>query len=304
MDTFYFLEKENIEYQREVPGYKLSTFKTGGNVKAVVYPKTVNEVKKIIDVLTTNREKYEVIGNGSNLLISDQGYDGFCVKLKKLDKIELYSSTVKVGAGVNMPILLKRAEERSLSGLEWFFGIPSSVGGAVKMNMGCFGHSISDIFSSAEVLCGGEVVTIEKEQAEFDYRTSIFDSDKIILQVNFLLEKSTYLDICVTREQCRHKRQSMPKEPSLGSVFKRIGDKSMAFYADALDLKGMRVGRAEISPMHSGFIVNIGGARTTDFVMLASYMQRAVFEKYGFLFKPEVRFLGNMNKIEEKLFLG
>ena len=302
MNVIEVFEKEGIEIRTNVPGVKLSTFKTGGPISAVVYPKDINEVKKTVEILTTEGKEYEVIGNGSNLLISDSGYDGFCIRLKKLDNIDFYSQNVKVGAGVNLPVLLSKAENASLSGLEWFFGIPSGVGGAVKMNAGCFGHNISEVFSSAEILCDSEVVTIDKESAGFGYRTSVFDSKKIVLQVNFLLKKDNYYDICIRREECRHKRELMPKEPSLGSVFKRENDKSIAYFADVLDMKGMRVGRAEISQKHSGFIVNLGGAKTMDFVMLASYMQRKVFEEYGILFKPEVKFLGKMNKIEEKLF--
>lgn len=271
-----------------------STIKIGGKAKYVIFPKSVSELKKILKIAKNNNIKTQIIGNGSNILFDDNGFDGAILHLKNFDKIEFFDKYAVIGAGVNLFKLNLVLKEQGLSGIEWSFGIPASIGGFVFMNGGCFGHEICEFVEEIKVLKNDRIVTLNRKKIDFGYRFSNIDG--IILQVKLKLKK----DDCKNIERkmlefLKKKRDTQPCDmPSLGSVFKRISSRDgrvlPAKMIDTLGLKGVKIGRAEISTKHAGFIVNLGGATADDVKKLISLVENK-FAEYGVFVEKEIKFL-------------
>ena len=284
----------NFELIKNADLSKFSTIKIGGRAKYMLFPKDEKELKQILKVAKQNDIKTQTIGNGSNVLFDDKGFDGAILHLKHFDKIELRGEDVIVGAGVNLYGLNFRLKDYGLSGLEWSFGIPASIGGFVFMNGGCFCREICELVDEIKVLKEGRVLTLKRKQIEFGYRESNIDG--IILQIRLKLKKDDPKSIEKRMfEFLRKKRESQPcDEPSLGSVFKRVDSKNGKVFPakmiDTLGLKGVKIGRAEISTKHAGFIVNLGGATSQDVKDLIALIEKE-FEKYGVFVEKEIKIL-------------
>ena len=257
-------------------------------------PKTASELKKMLKIAQANNVKTQVIGNGSNVLFDDRGFDGAVISLKHFDNIEFSNEKVIVGAGVNLFKLNAALKNHELSGIEWSFGIPATIGGFVFANGGSFGHEICEIVDEVRVLSNGKISTIKRKKIDFGYRFSNIDG--IIVQVVLKLKLDSSEKIEKTMlDFYEQKKQSQPCDmPSLGSVFKRIVSKSgtvmPAKMIDTLGLKGVKIGKAEISTKHAGFIVNLGGATSQNVKDLIALVEKR-FEEYGVFVEKEIKFL-------------
>lgn len=270
---------EEFEKKDNVSLKNYSTIKIGGNAKVIVFPKNINELIEILKIIKKNKQKYIILGNGSNILFPDKFFEGVVVSLKNINHIEKKGKFVYVGAGVNLFALNISLANFGLSGLEWSYGIPASMGGFVIMNGGCFEHEIGEFVEELLVLRDEKLEILKRENLLFEYRNSNLRKEKyIVLSVKLRLFKEKTQKI---REKMQFfydkKKNSQPCDlPSLGSVFKRIDAKETIYPAkiiDNLGLKGVRINGAEISKKHAGFIVNVGGATCQDVVRLVKLVE-------------------------------
>ncbi len=272
-------------------------FGTGGKAKGVILPENKGAFIQTIKLLREQHQKFKILGNGSNVLALDEGYDGYVVITKGgLERIEFNEQTVTSEVGIPLNRLCALAMEQSLSGLEFAFGIPGTVGGAVYMNAGAYGGEVCDVILSAEVLTGdNDIKHMTKDELNLSYRHSIFHerSDLIILSATFLLEKSDKKDIKSKMDDLMGRRvQKQPLEyKSCGSTFKRPEGAYASKLIEDCGLKGRRVGDAEVSTKHSGFIVNKGDTTTRDILELIEIVKQEVLNKTGFSLECEVEIL-------------
>lgn len=254
---------------------KYCTFKIGGR-GTIVFPKNVVELKKLIRECQKLNKNYFILGNGSNLLFSDFEINTILVSLKYFNEIrQVKKDEVFVGAGVNLFPLNIYLKNHNLSGLEWSYGIPGSIGGAIFMNAGAFGHSISENILNIKVLKCGKVENISKKNLEFSYRKSNING--IILGATMKFKEGNLDEIAFLQQDFLERRKmSQPYDKfSAGSVFKRDIEKNIipAKIIDTFGLKGTRIGGAEISKKHAGFIVNNGDAKAIDVLALIEYIK-------------------------------
>lgn len=268
----------------------------GGNADYFVTPETYEDVVRVITFATERDIPFTLLGNGSNIIIRDGGIRGIVMYLGKLTKIEHNDTTITAQSGALIADVSKYALKQHLTGLEFACGIPGSVGGALFMNAGAYGGEIKDVLSRALVVTRkGEIKEIEAKDLGLQYRKSnIPDNGYIVLEGEFQLQEGNYEDIKAVMDDLTNRRESkQPLEyPTCGSVFKR----PPGYYAGKLiqdsDLQGTRIGGAEVSLKHAGFIVNKGGATAKDYIALIEYVQRVVKEKFGVELEREVRIIG------------
>ncbi len=254
---------------------KYCTFKIGGR-GTIVFPKNVVELKKLIRECQKLNKNYFILGNGSNLLFSDFEINTILVSLKYFNEIrQVKKDEVFVGAGVNLFPLNIYLKNHNLSGLEWSYGIPGSIGGAIFMNAGAFGHSVSENILNVKVIKCGKVENISKKNLEFSYRKSNING--IILGATMKFKEGNLDEIAFLQQDYLERRKmSQPYDKfSAGSVFKRNIEKNIipAKIIDTFGLKGTRIGGAEISKKHAGFIVNNGDAKAIDVLALIEYIK-------------------------------
>lgn len=267
-----------------------TTYKLAGTVKEVYYPAGVLELENLLSNL---KEKYKIIGNGSNLIISSK-YDGVLIKLENFDKLDIDGTLVKVGAGYSLSKLAMECANLGLSGLEFAFGIPASIGGAVFQNAGAYGKQMDLIIKGINALENGKVIYLSKDDLKFGYRDSILKHKKIIcLEVFLELEKGNISEIKEKMfENMRLRKGKQPLEyPSAGSVFRNPPSVSAGKLIDEAGLKGLRVGDAMVSLKHANFIVNMGKAKGEDVVKLINLVREKVYDKTGILLECEQEFI-------------
>lgn len=287
-----FLKDNGIDAHFNESMQKHTTFKVGGNAVCIAVPDTIEKAAVLIKFLNENNIKHYFLGNGSNVIFNDNGFDGVIVKTSALNFIEIDKNYVKSGAGVLMTALAKKLQENNLSGLEFCYGIPGNVGGGVFMNAGAYGGEISDCLVSVEYIDeNGVLKSISKEECDFSYRHTRFMKEKwLIVSATFKLEEKDGEEMLYFMEdimQRRKDKQPLDK-PSAGSSFKRPVGYFAAALIDECGLKGMTVGGAQVSEKHAGFIVNIGGATCEDIVALADKVRQIVFEKKGVVLEKEM----------------
>ncbi len=268
-----------------VPAKSLTTFGGVGIVDTVLKPKNVVALKEVLYVFEKFELQPKIIGKGANTIIDDLGLKIPLIQLDKLNALKVEGNEIVAGAGVFGNELLKIAFENQLSGLEFLAGIPSTVGGLVKMNAGAFGSEIADFLTSIECLQNGKVEIIVPQ---FAYRKSFFDG--IAISAKFKLdfeEKDEIAEKIKKNLQFREKKQ--PKERSCGSVFKAIDGISVGKYVDEIGLKGKRCGDAQISNVHGNFIVNLGNAKAKDFLALVKLIENSLEFELGI--RPEREFV-------------
>lgn len=266
---------ENVEKIEKADLKNFNTFKIGGK-GTVLFPKNVFELKKIIKECKNNKLKYFVLGNGSNLLFPDYELDTVLISLKNFNKISKKENFVYFEAGVNMFSLNKFCLENSLTNLEWSFGLPASFGGLVYMNGGAYEHTIFDYIRRVKVLNNNKVVWLKKNDIQFTYRKSNISG--IILGGEIILNKSDKKTVENKQKyyfECRKSTQPL-NYPCAGSIFKRKNDIIPAKLIDSFNLKGVRIGGAEISKKHAGFIVNVDNAKSIDVRALIDYIKNKV----------------------------
>ena len=269
-----------------------NTYKTGGDAKCIIFPDTAEKVKSALKILNENEITFEVLGRGSNFLVSDEGFDGVILSTEKLKGISVKGKIVTCLAGETVADFLKIALYSSLGGVEFLSGIPASVGGVVTMNAGCFGKNTGDYVSYVLSASG----IYNRENCGFDYRTSRFKEEKdCVILVAFDLENVEY-------EQSESKinyflklrRAKQPKGRSCGSVFKNDGFVAGKII-DSCNLKGFRVGGARVSEKHANFIIADSNAKSSDISRLIRYIKRVVYEKHGVILQEELEYLGKFD---------
>ena len=270
-----------------------TTFRIGGLADILILPGNVEDIKHIINYAKDNEIPYFVVGNGSNLLVSDNGIRGIVIKIgKKMGDVEFYGETIRAQAGILLPSLSRMAAKHELSGLEYAVGIPGSLGGAVVMNAGSGGQDTSQILTSVRVLnAEGEIVDMRKDDLDFGYRNSrLKHSGEIVLAVELQLqhEERTTIDNKM-KALMEQRRKSMPlKYPSVGSIFKNPKDDFAGRLIEQAGCKGLRKGGAQVSDIHANWILNLGQARASDVLELISCVQNAVLEKFEIQLELEV----------------
>lgn len=270
-----------------------TTFKVGGPAKAVVYVNTLSELKGAIALLREEKEKYLIIGNGSNILVSDEGFDGVIIKTSgDFMNIDAEGDTVKAGCGVLLSRLCCFARDCSLSGLEFAYGIPGTVGGAMVMNAGAYDGEVKMVVESVDILeADGSVRTYSNAEMAFGYRDSICKHrDVIVLGATFKLKAGVKEEITAKMEDFMGRRKSkQPLEfPSAGSTFKRPEGYFAGKLIQDAGLAGKRVGGASVSAKHCGFIVNDKGGTASDISRLMDDVISCVKRTSGVTLVPEV----------------
>lgn len=273
-----------------ISGYPMAsatTFKCGGMARWFVCPDDLFEFASLLKL--HQGKKFFILGNGSNTLCPDEGYDGLVICTKNLTRIRQVEATVVCESGVDLFQLNSYLAENNLGGLEWSFGIPGTVGGATYMNSGAFGSSISDFIEKVEVFENNKMKLLHRKEIKFSYRKSSL-KNLPIFRVWLRLTPSKKEDIIKKQEEYfEERKQKQPLTyPSAGSVFKRAKDVVPAKVIDKLGLKGVKIGGAEISTRHSGFIINSGGATATDILNLIKLIQDTVLSKENICLQKEI----------------
>jgi len=275
-----------------VPLSTKTSFKIGGPARFFVMVTTKESLIRLISALRYINQKYFVIGNGTNILADDNGYDGVVIKLGFKQIIE-NQCFIYADAGAILKSVCNTARKQGLSGLEWACGIPGTVGGAVYMNAGAHGGQISDVVTMVDVLIDGELKSLDNKQLNFAHRKSIFHTKPnwVILGAYFYLTHSTMENVKNKENQyLAHRHETQPTEPSAGSIFKRPRAELIPAKAiDDLGLKGTRIGGASISRKHAGFIINEGGATSKDVCELIKVIRSAVYKKHKVKLELEIK---------------
>ena len=277
-------------------GEKLSshtTFRIGGDASLFVSPADEDQLIGVISYLEKNGIRYFLLGKGSKVLFDDAGYDGAVVSTSKLDKISVCGNEITAQCGASFTYLASVAAENSLSGLEFAYGIPGSVGGAVFMNAGAYGSETAAVLKSSRYLDISDctVKTLPLEEHLFGYRDSVFRHRRFIhLSSVFALQAGDKAQIrAYMNELMQRRRDKQPLEyPSAGSVFKRYPGRYTAQMIDEAGLRGLSVGGAQVSEKHAGFIVNKGNATSSDVIALVGKVREAIRDKYGIEIECEI----------------
>ena len=288
--------KDKVKYNEKMSKY--TTMRVGGPCDCIVFPDEISKIKEVIDFCKNENITFFVIGNGSNLLVKDEGIHGVVIKLgHRFGKIELDGEYILAYAGATMPTLSQLAKKNSLKGLEFACGIPGTIGGGVKMNAGAYGSQISDVLYEVTYMDEKEEIkTIKNKDCSFGYRKSIFtiNPNYVILSSKFKLERGNIDEIeNKMKENSLARKAKQPLEyPNFGSVFKRPEGYFVGKLVDDAGLRGYKIGGAQVSTKHTGFIVNVDNATCKDVLDLIGYVQTTVYNKFNVKLTPEVIIIG------------
>lgn len=291
-----FIPSEQILFHE--PMSKHTTFRVGGEAACMIYVQTEEEIRKLVSYLNQIEEDYFMLGNGSNLLVGDKGYHGIVIKFgKQMEEIQVDGERMTVKAGALLPKVAVAAKEHGLTGLEFAAGIPGSIGGAIVMNAGAYDGEMKQIVESVRIMDrNGEILTLDNDAMEFGYRTSVVkDRPYIVLEVVLRLQPGDKEAIGARMEELAALRKSkQPLEyPSAGSTFKR----PEGYYAGKLimdaGMRGYRIGGAQVSDKHCGFVVNVNKATAADIKEVIEEVQERVKKRFHVSLEPEVIFLGD-----------
>ena len=280
--------------KENVPLSSYSTMRVGGPASYAAFPQDGVELSALISCARENKLKYIIVGNASNILFSDHGFDGLVIFTTAMRAVRWDGASVTAECGASLTGLSAAATKKGLSGLEFAFGIPGTVGGAVYMNAGAYGSQISAILTESTYLRGTEILQRTAEEHQFGYRTSIYRSnDDIILSAKFTLTPKSPSEIAEQAEKNMASRKSkQPLEyPNAGSVFKRPEGAFPGALIEQAGLKGFRIGGAEFSEKHANFIVNKGNATADDVLRLTEFAQKEVFRRFGILLETEIIYI-------------
>ncbi|TCI67883.1 UDP-N-acetylmuramate dehydrogenase [Exiguobacterium sp. SH0S7] len=276
--------------------------KLGGKADYFVAPHTYEEVQAVLELAHRENVPFMILGFGSNLIVRDGGLRGIVLNLNELNTIRRDGNRIIAQAGAAIIDVSRKALTEELSGLEFACGIPGTVGGAVYMNAGAYGGETKDVIASAVVLTpDGGLLTLSKDELDLDYRTSrVSKEGLIVLEATFELDPLGYEAIKDVMDDLTHKRESkQPLEyPSCGSVFKRPPGYFAGKLIQDCGLQGKRIGGAEVSLKHAGFIVNINQATATEYISLIRHVQATVKQKFEIELEPEVKIIGEDITVE------
>lgn len=297
---FNFPKDTEIRENLPLSGY--SSFKIGGNADIAVFPKSINEFISVVNILRDSGTRFNVIGNASNILFDDRGYRGALVFTSKMNSAEYIrcdgGAFVRAECGKKLTeFAIETIKKHSLAGLEFAYGIPGSVGGAVYMNAGAYGGEMSNIV--AESKCYDtqtkEIITLSAEEHDFSYRHSCFQDNKNYLILSTLIKLNDDIDgeaLSRAASNMQSRKEKQPLEfPNAGSTFKRPAGFVAAKLIDECGLKGLSVGGAEVSQKHSGFFVNKGGASSSDVLALSDIVKQRVWDTYKVKLELEIIYI-------------
>ena len=294
-----------------------TTFKIGGPAEYFALVKTLEELQEAIAWAKENAKDIFVFGGGSNLLISDNGIKGLVIKLD-LQRLEFDENKVIVGAGLSLAYLLNQALENSLTGLEFAAGVPGTVGGAIRGNAGTYGLAMGDVVTAIRYLDkNNELKTMAKNEADFAYRHSIFKvNNYLIVEAELLLAKGDVAaSKALVQERLMYRKNNHPNQPSAGCIFRNISFKEAdieslkaksievekflehkkipaGYLIEKAGLKAKTIGQAQVSTQHANYIINLGGAKAEEVMILTSLIKQQIRDKFGLQLEEEVQFVG------------
>ena len=277
-----------------------TTFRIGGPADVLAMPENYEQIREVLRLCREEKLPFFVLGNGSNLLVSDSGYRGVIIQMdRNMEEIRVEGEEIHACAGALLSSVAVAARNASLTGFEFAGGIPGTIGGAAVMNAGAYGGELKDVLKEVTVMTReGELLTIPVDKLEMGYRTSIIKtSGYLVLEAVISLKKGDEEKIrAVMKDLSERRTEKQPLDyPSAGSTFKR----PEGYFAGKLimdsGLRGYRAGGAQVSEKHCGFVINAGGATAEDVRTLMEHVIEVVREKYGVTLEPEVKFLGDFN---------
>ena len=293
--------KNSVILQNE-PMKKHTTFKVGGTADIYVKANEIEDIKRIVEFAKKNNIPLNIIGNGSNILVTDKGIRGIVLEVnlqgQSFEKVE-EEMIVVVGAGVKLTVLALECKKKLLTGFEFAYGIPGTIGGAIRMNAGAHGSEMKNVVVSTKYLdFEGNIKTLTNKEQEFDYRQSIFSKNDIgiILESKLKFNLGNQQEIeQKMNEYATYRKEKQPiSYPSAGSTFKRGNDFITAKLIDECGLKGYQIGGARISDLHAGFIINVGDATASDILELIDYTKQKVYEKFQKNIELEIEVIGEI----------
>ncbi len=290
------LDQLKVSYKKNEVMCAHTSFRIGGAAEYFVEPENTEQLAAVINTAQENDINTTVVGNGSNLLVSDYGIDGIVISTLQMKDIKLVDEThIYAAAGASLTAVCVFAKNNRLSGLEFAYGIPGSVGGALYMNAGAYGGEMSQVVEFAESLKDNTVIKRDNAELALSYRHSVYtDTDEIITGVMFALSKGDKDQISERMDTLMQKRKtSQPLDfPSAGSTFKRPEGYFAAALIDECGLKGYSVGDAEVSRKHAGFVINKNKATCKDVLRLIEGIKKTVYEQKGIKLETEVIHIG------------
>lgn len=286
---------KNVEYRESEPLGKHTTFRIGGPARYFFMPGNVRQLSAVLDYCRANNECYAIIGNGSNVLFSDDGFDGFLIQIyNNMNKISVNNDTIYAEAGALLSKIAAVARDNELAGMEFAAGIPGTLGGAVVMNAGAYGGEMKDIIDYVDILeADGSVKRYRCDEMHFGYRHSIVTGDRIVVGACIRLNNGRMEDINRRMNELKEARVSkQPLEyPSAGSTFKRPEGYFAGKLIEDSGLRGYRVGGAMVSEKHCGFVINYDNATCQDVLQLIDDVKNIVNDKFGVVLEPEVKII-------------
>ncbi len=281
-----FFKKENIMFSEDVSLKKYNTYRVNTICKYLVFPKDTEELIKILKLVRENNIKYFILGNGSNIILSMEYYDGVIIKLDNFNKVTYDGLTVTAGSGYSLIKLALDTIEKNLSGLEFASAIPGSVGASTAMNAGAYNSDMSNVVVEVKVLTDDyQIITMNNDELGFEYRDSFLKKHKdyVVLSTTFKLTKGNKEEMKELVEERRKKRMaSQPLNfPSAGSVFRNPENMYAGELIEKSNLKGYHINDAEVSEKHANFIVNKGNATGKDIINLIEKIQKEIKAKYN-----------------------
>lgn len=278
------------------PMCRHTTFRVGGSADVMFFPQSSEELQRVMALARAQGADVLVIGNGSNLVVRDGGVRGLVIVLgEHMARISVEGACLRAQAGAMLARVSAAAQEAGLSGLEFASGIPGTLGGGCAMNAGAYGGQLSDVLSCATVLLDGEVRTLSRDEMQMSYRSTLpLRTGGIVLEAKFELHADDPAEIMARMKELNaRRRDKQPLNlPSAGSTFKRPEGRFAGALIEGCGLKGARVGGAQVSEKHAGFIVNTGGATASDILGLIALVQRRVLAETGVALETEVRIVG------------
>lgn len=291
-----------MEVRINEPMKRHTSFRAGGNAEWFCIPETAEELRAVLSVCEKNNMPWYIVGNGSNLLVSDQGFSGVIISTEKFDRLDVDGNRIMAGAGRLLSQTANAAWKAGLSGFEFAAGIPGSIGGAVVMNAGAYGSEMKNVLKSVTVLApNGEIKKLKTEELSLGYREScILKCGYVVLEAELALSHGEPEQIrAVMDDLAARRKEKQPLEyPSAGSTFKRPEGYFAGKLIEDAGLKGFLVGGACVSEKHAGFVINKDHASAADIYSLCKKVEKKVMECFGVALEMEVKLLGTFE--EEK----
>ncbi|MBM6723882.1 UDP-N-acetylmuramate dehydrogenase [Pseudoflavonifractor phocaeensis] len=286
-----------LELREHEPMSRHTTFRIGGPARLMALPRDRKEAAAAVRAAAELGIRPFFLGNGSNLLVADRGYEGFIVKLTGLDQTRVVNRRLRAESGISLARLAMAAWGCGLTGLEFAHGIPGTLGGGVAMNAGAYGGEMSQVLTAVTFLDeAGQVITLPAQECALTYRHSLFTDhpERLILEAEFELAQGVPTLIKIRMDELAQKRRAKQPldQPSAGSTFKRPEGHFAAALIEQCGLKGLSVGGAQVSEKHAGFVVNRGGATAEDVLRLMEQVRERVLRDTGVELEPEVKLLG------------